>query len=413
MHRKKQKAKKSAWVRKIFEVRTKKGEFHLLVRDLRLHDHQYFFRCFRMSPSTFEELLSFIAPIIINETTVMRDPIAPADRLAAIFRFLVTGDAQCTIASSYRISPTSVSRIISETYSALWDSLMARKFLDPPSTELEWKAISQEFEVKWNFPNALGAIDGKHVVMQAPHNSGSEYFNYKKSHSVVLLAVCNAKYEFIMVDIGDSGRQSDGSVYHNSHLGYAIENNTLNIPKHAVVGRDPANVLPYVFVADDAFGLKIDLMKPYSNQNIQLDQQIFNYRLSRAKRIIENTFGIATTRFRIFRRPIIAKSEKVIVVTKAVVALHNYLMKKCTNSDMNNNYSYCPPSYTDQETRSGMKLGDWRKEQENTGGLQQIQQTGSNNYSWEASTVRNNFKNYFCSPEGSIEWQMERVQRVY
>ena len=103
-----------------------------------------------------------------------------------------------------------------------------------------------------------------------------------------------------MVDIGDSGRQSDGSVYQNSHLGYAIENNTLNSPKHAVVCRDPANILPYVLVADDAFGLKTYLMKPYSNHNSQLDQQSFNNRLSRARRVIENTFGIATTRFRIF-----------------------------------------------------------------------------------------------------------------
>ena len=68
-------------------------------------------------------------------------------------------------------------------------------------------------------------------------------------------------------------------------------------------------------------------MKPYPNHNIQLDQQIFNYRLSRARRIIENTFGIATTRFQIFRRPIIAKQEKFILVTKAVVALHNNLMR--------------------------------------------------------------------------------------
>ena len=154
-------------------------------------------------------------------------------------------------------------------------------------------------------------------------------------------------------------------------------------------------------------------MNPYSNHNIQLDQQIFNYKLSRARRIIENTFGIATTRFGIFRRPISATPKKVILVTKAVVALHNYLMKRCTNAEKNKNYSYCSPSYTDQETRSGMKLGVWRKEQENTGGLQQIQQTGSNNYSRDASTVRNNVKNYFCSPEGSIEWQMERVKRIY
>ena len=77
--------------------------------------------------------------------------------------------------------------------------------------------------------------------MQAPHNSGSAYFNYKKTHSIVLLAVCNAKYEFTMVDIGDSGRQSDGSIYNNSHLGFAIENNTLNLPDPDVVGSNPEN----------------------------------------------------------------------------------------------------------------------------------------------------------------------------
>ena len=101
---------------------------------------------------------------------------------------------------------------------------MREGFLTCPSEEEEWKEKSQSFENKWNFPHVIGALSGKHIVMQAPHNAGSGYFNYKKTHSVVLLAICNANYEFILVDIGDSGRQNDGSAYANSHLGFCIEN---------------------------------------------------------------------------------------------------------------------------------------------------------------------------------------------
>ena len=58
------------------------------------------------------------------------------------------------------------------------DFAKRKRFLDVPSNKREWKAIAKEFASKWNFPHALGAIDGKHVVMQATSNSGSEYFNY-------------------------------------------------------------------------------------------------------------------------------------------------------------------------------------------------------------------------------------------
>ena len=44
----------------------------------------------------------------------------------------------------------------------------------------------------------------------------------------MLLGVCNTSYKFTLVEIGDSGRQSNGSVYANSNLGYAIEHKPLN-----------------------------------------------------------------------------------------------------------------------------------------------------------------------------------------
>ena len=174
--------------------------------------------------------------------------------------------------------------------------------------------------------------------MQAPDNSGSFFFNYKKTFSIVLLAICNAQYQFTMVDICEAGRQRDGGVFSNSNIGFSIMNDLLNLPAAELLSNSSIN-FPYVFVGDDAFPLRYNLIKPYSNKTLDMRQIIANYHICRAIRIIENSFGILASRFRIFRRPIIAQVETVESITKACVALHNYLMKRST-SDENR---YCPP----------------------------------------------------------------------
>ena len=215
--------------------------------------------------------------------------------------------------------------------------------------EKEWKEIAQSFENKWNFPHVIGALDGKHIVIQAPHNAGSGYFNYKKTHSVVLLAICNVNYEFILVDIGDSGRKCDDSVHTNSHLGFCIENKKLSIPACDEIINGLGVKFPNVFLADDTFGLKPHRMKSYTGQKLTISQLIFNYRLSRARRVMENTFGIMASRFRIFRSLMTANVDKVVKVTKACVALYNFLMKTI-NSNSN---GYCPANYVDNNVPSG------------------------------------------------------------
>ena len=394
------------WVRKIFAERKEKGEYYTLVRDLRLHDQEMFFRYFRMSPTTYEKLLGYVGADLKKVTTKMREPIGPDERLLITLRYLTTGDAHTTIGTNYRMSPTTVGRIINETCKSIWHRLSEQNYIKAPTTEAEWERIAEEFEDRWNFPHAIGAIDGKHVVMFAPAGSGSGYFNYKKTHSIVLLGVCDAKYKFILVDIGDSGRQSDGSVYHNSHLGFAIENKKLNIPNDCPI-RHTNRVLPYVFVGDDAFGLKRHMMKPYPFTNLSTDKQIFNYRLSRARRVIENTFGIAASRFRVFYRPIIASADKVKEITKAVVALHNFLM---TENELNNQ-NYCPPTYSDRDGPSGLQLGEWRLDEQNIHGLLPISNHASNHYSEDARMVRESYKEFFNN-EGAVDWQWDRVSRT-
>ena len=104
------------------------------------------------------------------------------------------------------------------------------------------------------------------------------------------------------------------------------------------------------------------------------DKAIFNYPLSRARRVIENSFGILAARWRVLRRPIIANPDKVRLYVQAAVALHNYL--RTTESSV-----YCPPGYTDGEDGSGNEIdGRWRQEEDTTLGMQQIGQTGSNRF---------------------------------
>src|SRR4029434_641891 len=80
----------------------------------------------------------------------------------------------------------------------------------------DWRAIAAQFQERWNFPHCLGAIDGKHVVIQSPCNSGSLFFNYKSTYSLVLLAVVDADYLFKVVDVGGFGRTSDSGSLRNS-----------------------------------------------------------------------------------------------------------------------------------------------------------------------------------------------------
>ena len=117
-----------------------------------------------------------------------------------------------------------------------------------------------------------------------PPNTGSLYYNYKHHFSIILLALVDSHYRFIYVDIGAYGRSSDGGVFNNSQLSHALQNQ-LHIPPASVVN-ETEYTCPYVIIMDDAFALK-----PYALRNLTLMQRVYNYWLSRARRVVECAFG--------------------------------------------------------------------------------------------------------------------------
>ena len=196
-----------------------------------------------------------------------------------IFSYLVSGDSMNGLAIRFRLGNSTVQDIIKNTCDAIWEELAPTE-LKPPTTEY-WQRIESGFAQRWNFPNCVGALDGKHIVIQAPNNSGSMFYNYKGMFSVVLMALVDADYRFTYVDIGDYGSNSDGGIFKNSKFGQAFMNNQLGIPGLKTLDNWPdGGVVPHCIVADEAFPLRCDLMRPYpktnNRQTLPEEQKIFN-----------------------------------------------------------------------------------------------------------------------------------------
>lgn len=272
-----------------------------------------------------------------------------------------------------------------------------------PRSEAEWLECSRHFEDNWNFPHCLGALDGKHVVVQAPPNSGSQFYNYKGTYSIVLMALVDAEYKFLYIDVGCNGRVSDGGVFNNCSLATALEDNCLGVPcNRPLKGRNKA--IPFVIVADDAFAIKPYIMKSYHFKNQPAPQRIFNYRLSRARRVVENAFGHIANRFRILRKPIELSPDKAVKVVSAICVLHDFLMQ-------NSKQTYaCQGSFDTNIGDEGfIDDGAWRQDGmplENLITLQPLQPINYSNYCKE---IRKEFTEYFCSTEGEVPWQYKHI----
>lgn len=304
-----------------------------------------------------------------------------------------------SLAWSFQIGLTTVHQIVHETCLAIWECL-SDKYLKSPSTEQEWKNISKGFSSIWNFPHCLGALDGKHIAIQCPAKSGSQFFNYKKHFSIILMAACDSNHLFTLVDIGAYGSQSDGGVFKNSAFGVNLEGKNMNVPSNDKI-ENTNIVLPYTFVADEAFPLKDYIMRPYPGKNLSVKKRIFNYRLSRARRVIENAFGILVARWRILKQTINAKVDNVDNIVKACVVLHNFC--KLRGIGKSPACTYCPPGYVDSNDEDN---GNWRLEIDRP--LQSVGRLSSNNSSKDVYLIRDKLADYFMS-HGRVAWQNEKI----
>ncbi|CAN7938463.1 unnamed protein product [Ixodes hexagonus] len=405
--RKKKPRRRRWWVRPCLRERETLGHANKLLPLLRSRDVEYyrdasplFSPCYlRMPPRTFDTLLELLGPRICKQDTRFRKAIPADHRLALAVRFLAAGETVRSSSFNFMSGRSTACHVVPEVCQAIWN-ILGPIYVVCPSTEGEW------LRERWNMPHCVGAIDGKHVNIECPAKSGSLDRNYKNSFSKSLLAVSDANYRFLYVEVGHNGSEADGGVFRRSDLQRKIEENLQGIPPDAALGS--VGSMPFFFVGDEAFPLRTYLMRPYPRKS-QFEQthqrRIFNYRLSRARRVVENTFGIMAQRWRILRRPFKATNENVTRIVSACVALHNFLLQESAVSRA----AYCPPGTADYEDWHGqLTEGSWRAEENGNSALSALPGRGFRSASL-AYTVRDKLCKYFIT-DGKVPWQESMVK---
>lgn len=300
------------------------------------------------------------------------------------YRYLAHGPDIPFLSLSFKIGESTASSILHEVCYVLWEELEG-VYLPQLTTE-DWLQKAEDFYKLWDLPNCCGAVDGKHVNIQCPSNGGSRFFNYKGQHSINLMGVCDAHCRFLAVDVGAYGGNSDGGVFASSEFGRRLLNDTLNLPNAARLPNSNVEI-PHYLVGDAAFPLKCNLMRPYPGKCLPEIRDNFNKRLSRARRTIENTFGIMVARWRVLKNNLIMEPKYAEKVVLAAVVLHNFLMT--ANDD-----AYCSPAYTDTIDSEGeiVTQGGWRNDSQPLDRLSGLYR--GNNSTQRAFEVRNILSEY-------------------
>jgi hypothetical protein len=195
----------------------------------------------------------------------------------------------------------------------------------PSPNQEKWKRNAERYLEFWNLPHCTVATDGTLIREKCFPIFGSLYFNYQGYCSVVLLAHADADALFAAVRVGYFGKKSDASMFTASTLGNAGPEE-LHILCPASIPKDEAGeMFPYYFVADEAFSLKVNIMGLYPRRILTNKIRMFNYRLIRARKIVECAFGIFIDKFKIFERPICCKEATAISIVKASVVLRSFI----------------------------------------------------------------------------------------
>jgi hypothetical protein len=143
----------------------------------------------------------------------------------------------------------------------------------PKPTKEQLELSSLEFERRANFPNCLGAVDGKHIQVIKPEHSGSIFYNYKEFFLLVLMAVADTNYRFVYVDMGSYGKDCDCITFKPSTLWTSIQTIMLEFPSERPLSDTEVPHVPHFFVGDAGCALNTNILGPFGGSNLSVKKK--------------------------------------------------------------------------------------------------------------------------------------------
>ena len=299
------------------------GQYNRPMPRLHLDDPMAYRNFIQMLPELYQELEQRITAQFQRDRTLMRDPVSPGVKLAVTLRHLATGDSYTTLQYGFRVASLTIEKFVPEVCDTITRAYRDQVMRCPTLPE-DWLLIESVFRWRWNYPHAVGALDGRHIPIRCLQGRGSLFRNSKGFHFIVLLALVDGDYKLKWVDVGAAGSTSDAQIFKHTDLRHKIEDSSIGFPDSESLGIGGPRV-NFFLLGDDAFPLKLWLMRPYSSHGMDLKERVFNYRNSRGRTVVENAFGILTSRFRIFQSPLQQEPPVVNRVVMACLVLHSLL----------------------------------------------------------------------------------------
>lgn len=199
------------------------------------------------------------------------------------------------------------------------------------------------------------------------------------------------------------GSASDGGVYKTSKLYDVLhdQTNPSNIPNDKCIHPNRTKPMPFCIIGDDAFASSLRLMKPIPRQQLTLSERVYNYRLSRARRVVENTFGILSARWRCLRTTLEQHPENVKKIVLAVCILHNLLMKRSRDI-------YAPEDDLTMEDDASESVDQNDQNVQEIGTIDEAAHPQQYSREFHENRLKE-YQEYFVSSYGEIAWQYKQI----